>query len=87
MTLNVFPTVLSLRFIGVSKSSCESKRCAMLPTSVSIPVATTTPTPLPYVTIEDVYAILLRSPNTHSLGKIVSESFSDGTDSPVKEAS
>ena len=35
---------------------------AIFPISVSIPVSVTTPRPLPYVTIVDIYPILIRSP-------------------------
>ena len=52
-----------------------------------MPVATTTPVARPYVTMAEVYAILLRSPRGQSSGRISSASFSEGTDSPVKEAS
>ena len=59
----------------------------MLPTSVFIPVAITTPVPRPYITMEDEYAILLLSPKVHVSGNTASASFSAGTDSPVSEAS
>ena len=59
----------------------------MFPTSVRMPVATTTPTARPYVTIAEAYAMLLRSPNGQSSGNFASASFSAGTDSPVKDAS
>lgn len=53
----------------------------MLPISVSMPVATTCFS-RPYVTMEEVYVILLRSTKKQS-----SASFSENTDSPVKETS
>ena len=39
--LSILPTELSLRLMGVSKSSCSSRSPAILPTSVFMPVPTT----------------------------------------------
>ena len=52
-----------------------------------IPVPTTTPVPLPYITMEEVYAIFSLSPKGASADTSISTSFSTGTDSPVNEAS
>ena len=51
--VSIFPTAFNLRFNGVSNSSWLSSIPAMLPTSVFIPVAITTPVPRPYITMED----------------------------------
>ena len=85
--VSIFPTAFNLRFSGVSNSSWLSSIPAMLPTSVFIPVAITTPVPRPYITMDDEYAILLLSPKVHVSGNTASASFSAGTDSPVNEAS
>ena len=45
--LNVLPTAESFLFKGVSNSSLLLRRDAICPTSVFIPVAVTTPIPLP----------------------------------------
>lgn len=55
----------------------------IFPTSVSIPVETTTPRPLPYVTIPLEKAILIRSPRAGSVAVRGSVVLSTGTDSPV----
>ena len=70
--------------MGVSVSSVCWSILAILPTSVSIPVETTTPRPLPYVTIPLEKAILIRSPRAGSVTVRGSVILSTGTDSPVR---
>ena len=60
----------------------ESVVPAILPTSVFMPVPTTMPCALPYMTTDDVYAIFTRSPKGASSGRMLGPSFSDGTLSP-----
>ena len=76
-----------MRFMGVWKSSCFLSISAILPTSVFIPVPTTTPTALPYITTDEEYAIFTLSPSGASSGNTVGPSFAEGTLSPVSEAS
>ena len=60
---------------------------AIFPTSVLIPVFTTTPLPRPYVTLLFEKAMFTRSPMPISPAGKIPISFSTGTDSPVKAAS
>ena len=62
-------------------------RLAICPTSVSIPVCTTTAIPRPYVTILDAITMFLCSAINVSSFKIQLASFSTGWDSPVREDS
>ena len=87
ITVRILPTELSLRFMGVWKSSCCLSMPAILPTSVFMPVPTTTPTPLPYITTDDEYAMFTLSPRGASSLRTVGPSFGLGTLSPVSEAS
>ena len=82
-----FPNWFKLFFNGVSVSSASASIPAIFPTSVAIPVLTTTPFPRPYVTLLLEKAMLMRSPIPTSLPSKTTNSFSTGTDSPVNAAS
>ena len=81
------PNEASFRLSGVSSSSSPSKSPAIWPTSVPIPVAVTTPRPRPPVTMDVAKAMVERSPSGAPGATAASASFSEGTDSPVSEAS
>ncbi len=76
---------------GVSSLLALFNASAILPTSVSMPHATTTALPLPYTTVEPLYNMFFLSPRvTSSLPCFkykTSISLLTGTDSPVKAAS
>jgi len=72
---------------GVSSSIAPESSWEMRPTSVRSPVAVTTPTPVPYVTRVEAYAILERSARTLSESSTRLASFATGSDSPVNAAS
>ena len=84
---NVFPNLFNFCCNGVSCFSVEFIIPAIFPTSVVIPVSTTIPFPLPYVTKLDENNIFFLSPIPISVSSIISEVFSTGTDSPVNELS
>ena len=69
---------------GVLRSSASFIRLATLPSSVPMPVATTTPCARPLVTVVSLYAMLMRSPSARSLPCRVAVFFSTVTDSPVR---
>ena len=83
----VFPSLSSLSSSGVLDSCSLPMMLAILPTSVSMLVAVTTPTPRPYVTRVDMNAELFRSPREVSSSCTSSASLLEGTDSPVREDS
>ena len=83
----LFPNLFSFCWSGVAVSSTLLSIPAIFPTSVCIPVSTTIPFPLPYVTKLEENNILVLSPRLTSSFSITFASFSTGTDSPVSEAS
>ena len=84
---SVFPKLFNLVWSGVSCFSVLFNIPAILPTSVFIPVSTTTAFPLPYVIKLDENNIFTLSPIPISVPSIAIISFSTGTDSPVSELS
>ena len=84
---NSLDSFLSCFCKGVSLASTLSRLVAILPISVSLPVAVTSPLPWPYVTIDEEKAKLSLSPIPTSLSNSTWESFSTATDSPVREDS
>ena len=72
---------------GVCVSFAVESIVAILPISVCAPVATTTPSPRPFATIELENAIFLRSASGVPCGKTHIKSFSVGTLSPVSALS
>ena len=84
---NVFPNLFNFTCNGVSVSIVSLIIPAIFPTSVFIPVSTTTPFPLPYVIKLEENSIFVLSPIPTFSSSIVCVSFSTGTDSPVKDAS
>ena len=83
----VLPNLSNFWWSGVSCFSVEFIIPAILPTSVVIPVSTTIPFPLPYVTKLDENNIFFLSPIPISCSSMISDVFSTGTDSPVNELS
>ena len=84
---NVLLNLFNFFCKGVSCFSVLFIIPAILPTSVVIPVSTTIPFPLPYVTKLDENSIFVLSPTPTSVFSIFSILFSTGTDSPVSELS
>ena len=84
---SVFPNLFNFCCNGVSCFSVAFIIPAIFPTSVVIPVSTTIPFPLPYVTKLDENSIFNLSPIPISFSSMTSDIFSTGTDSPVSEAS
>ena len=81
-----FPMTPSCRVRGVSRSEASVSIREIRPSSVSWPVATTTPLAVPYVTRVPLYAMPRRSP-IPACRSTASALFSTGTDSPVRAAS
>ena len=77
--VNVFICFVS----GVSSRTVPDNMCAILPTSVSLPVAVTTMTPLPWVTGLCMNAMFDCSPGLMSPSDSAVASFAAGTLSPV----
>ena len=78
-----FPSCASFFCRGVAEPSSPSSRFAILPISVSMPVAVTTARAVPYVMLQPEKTMFVRSPMAAFSGTSVSTSFSAGTDSPV----
>ena len=74
--LNTFPKSANLFCNGVVSTGAFCIILAIFPISVSMPMAVTTPSPLPYVTLVDIYALLF------FLVSLIT-----GRDSPVRAAS
>jgi hypothetical protein len=72
---------------GVGSDSTSWRSVAMWPSSVRIPVATTTPRPRPAATCVPEYAMHSRSPSARSSRSTGSVCLSIGSDSPVSVAS
>ncbi len=68
---------------GVESVSAFAMSSEMRPTSVSSPMPTTTPAPVPNVTSDEAYAMLRRSARTVSRAS-ASVPFPTGSDSPVR---
>ena len=83
----LLPSLFNFCWSGVAVSSTLFSIPAIFPTSVCIPVSTTIPFPLPYVTRLEENNIFVLSPSDTSSFSIVAASFSTGTDSPVSDAS
>jgi len=81
------PKRASRRCSGVLAPSVVASSVAIRPSSVPMPVATTTPSPRPRVTIVPDQAMLTRSPSGMSASSSVRVTFSTGCDSPVSAAS
>jgi len=74
------------RCSGVGSDSVLSRRPAMAPISVSIPVAVTTARPTPCTTPVPLWTMLRRSPRAVSAASAAAD-FSVASDSPVSDAS
>ena len=72
---------------GVGSRFSVIRNPAMRPNSVFIPIAVTTPRPLPATTVVPVNTTLARSAIPTSWGNTATLSFSMGVDSPVRAAS
>ncbi len=81
------PTRSKRRCSGVCSDSTSCSIVAMRPSSVRIPVATTTPSPRPAATCVPEYAMHRRSPRARSSRSTGSVILSIGSDSPVSVAS
>ena len=77
------PSCASFSCKGVCVSDSSARRLAILPISVSIPVAVTTATAVPYVMLHPEKSIFERSPSGAFSSTAASASLSEGTDSPV----
>ena len=77
------PSSASRRCNGVISGSDRSKRIAIRPSSVVIPVDTTIATPRPAATTVPACTIDRRSPSGVSTARIAPASFTTGNDSPV----
>jgi hypothetical protein len=80
------PSASSRRSSGVGSSSIALTSVPMRPSSVRVPVATTTASPVPLATVVPRYAMLARSATSVSTGSGAT-CLSAGIDSPVKGAS
>ncbi len=83
----ILPKESSWRCKGVGSGGVSCNIWAIRPSSVSMPVPTTTALARPPVTIVPIKTMFLRSPRGGSSSSISFRSFSTGTDSPVKAAS
>ena len=79
---NVLPKLFNFFLRGVCLSCTSFIICAILPTSVSIPIAVTYPLPLPYVTKLEENTVFFLSP-IPTVPSILSVFFSTASDSPV----
>jgi len=83
---SVRPTRPTSRWSGVRSSSVRSRRDAMRPISVPMPVAVTTARPPPLVTAVPLNTMLMRSPSATGSARVAA-SLTTGSLSPVNEAS
>ena len=81
---SVLPKRASLACNGVCSAFAQSRRCAIFPTSVSMPVAVTTAFPVPVRTLQPEKTILQRSAICAFSGRTASAFFSASADSPDK---
>ena len=89
--VRIFESWLSLICSGVWPCSALERASAILPISVSMPVAVMTAVPRPYTTVEPIYTMFLRSPSGTSFVSgarlMMSINLLTGTLSPVRAAS
>ena len=82
VTEMTLPNVARLRCRGVATVSERSRRSAILPISVSMPVRTATASPLPRTTKVEPYSMFFRSPRASPSFKGAAV-LTEGRDSPV----
>jgi len=83
----ILPNSSSLRCSGVGSSGSLPSSAAILPSSVSVPVATAIPAPRPYVTVDPENAQFTRSPTRADGSTTTLTRFPIGADSPVSDDS
>ena len=86
-TIRIRPSSVSRRCSGVVSGGAASSRLAIRPSSLSIPVATTTAAAWPAATTVPAWTIVARSPRGASAATVAAAAFSTDMLSPVSEAS